>query len=322
MLILIFIPLYEVLFYPLLRLVGLRRPLQKLTLGGIFDGVSFVVSAIVEINLAKTYPVIPGIGEGQIRIFNGKSCDYTMTTTVPGYETISLGALKYLEAKDIKVNGPLPMAFSYFITQATPAACQGDVGFNSILYVEEETAKSIFFNGATSTRVTAQHYEDNVQKSRRGWPFIRILANIHSNSKVTLLEKGTNERYNETREHIEQVDVPDGSYEVFVGTQSILKDMELKVGGVYTLLINEKGTNDFETSLVEVTAPNSMHMLWLIPQYVIMTLGEVSQHHLVVKSTNYKSNFSSTFDNTNFNLSRSCSQSLAWNFPLHKHQKV
>lgn len=27
--------------------------------------------------------------------------------------------------------------------------------------------------------------------------------------------------------------------------------------------------------MVEVTAPNSLHMLWLLPQYVLLTLGEM-----------------------------------------------
>lgn len=50
-LILIFIPLYEVAFYPVLNLIGIRRPLQKLTLGGIFGGIAFILSAIIEIQL-------------------------------------------------------------------------------------------------------------------------------------------------------------------------------------------------------------------------------------------------------------------------------
>lgn len=51
LLILVFIPLYDVAFYPLLRLVGIRRPLQKLTMGGILAGIAFIISGIVELNL-------------------------------------------------------------------------------------------------------------------------------------------------------------------------------------------------------------------------------------------------------------------------------
>jgi solute carrier family 15 oligopeptide transporter 1 len=30
-----------------------------------------------------------------------------------------------------------------------------------------------------------------------------------------------------------------------------------------------------DVSLLTVTQPNSIHMLWLIPQYFVMTMGEV-----------------------------------------------
>jgi solute carrier family 15 (oligopeptide transporter), member 1 len=66
-LILAFIPLYEAVFYPLLSKIGIRRPLQKITLGGIMAGIAFVLSALVEIQLAKTYPVIPSAGK--IKLF-------------------------------------------------------------------------------------------------------------------------------------------------------------------------------------------------------------------------------------------------------------
>lgn len=51
LLILVFIPLYDVAFYPALRLIGIRRPLQKLTMGGILAGIAFIISGIVELNL-------------------------------------------------------------------------------------------------------------------------------------------------------------------------------------------------------------------------------------------------------------------------------
>jgi len=51
LLILLFIPLYDVAFYPALRLVGISRPLQKLTMGGILAGIAFIISGVVELNL-------------------------------------------------------------------------------------------------------------------------------------------------------------------------------------------------------------------------------------------------------------------------------
>lgn len=58
LLILAFIPLYDVAFYPALRLVGIRRPLQKLTMGGILAGIAFIISGVVELELEVMNPHI------------------------------------------------------------------------------------------------------------------------------------------------------------------------------------------------------------------------------------------------------------------------
>lgn len=276
LLILIFIPLYEVLFYPLLNLIGIRRPLQKLTLGGILAGISFVVSAIVEINLSKTYAVTPIPGEAQLRIFNGKACDYTFSSNITDHPTFSIPAMQNVQYESVKINGA-SQNFEFAITAATPANCAQDIGYTVNFALPEEFAKTFFLRGDSTAQVRHVDFEDSPDKSRRGWPFIRILANIHSNADVKLLEKGKDERYNEKREHVDQVDVPGSKeYEVFIGDRSIRKDLELRLGGVYTLTINEQGPNDFTTELAIISDPNSMKMFWLIPQYVIMTLGEVS----------------------------------------------
>lgn len=47
-LILLFIPIFELYIYPILTRVGIKRPLQKLTLGGFLAAFSFVISAYLE----------------------------------------------------------------------------------------------------------------------------------------------------------------------------------------------------------------------------------------------------------------------------------
>lgn len=51
LLVLTFIPLFEICIYPLLNKIGLRTPLRKLTIGGLLASLSFVVSALVELEL-------------------------------------------------------------------------------------------------------------------------------------------------------------------------------------------------------------------------------------------------------------------------------
>ncbi|EDW06188.2 uncharacterized protein Dmoj_GI16479 [Drosophila mojavensis] len=63
-------------------------------------------------------------------------------------------------------------------------------------------------------------------------------------------------------------------YQVFIGQQLIHQQM-LRPGGVYALVIGPASNEDHSSHMFELTEPNSMSMLWLIPQYVVMTLGEV-----------------------------------------------
>ena len=51
LLILLFIPVFEAVIYPLLAKCNIKRPLQKLGIGGVLGAVAFVISAIVELQL-------------------------------------------------------------------------------------------------------------------------------------------------------------------------------------------------------------------------------------------------------------------------------
>jgi solute carrier family 15 oligopeptide transporter 1 len=263
----------------MLKLVGISRPLQKLTLGGIFAGVAFVISAIVEINLAKTYPVLPKSNEAQMRIFNGKSCDYSFSSNIPELSTFSLKANELFEAKFIKVDGSEGTSYQWTIDSATPASCQDDVGVKKTFQLSEKSAQSFFmFEDTGVSQVNATMFEDSAEKSRNGRPLLRVLANIKSFDEVRLLDKKNDERYRANKTFVDSDDYPSSEYRVLVGEREILKDMEMRLGGVYTLLINERATNEFEARLFTISEPNSMNMLWLIPQYVVMTLGEVNMN--------------------------------------------
>lgn len=51
LLVIILIPLFEHVLYPLLAKIRIRTALQKATLGGVFGGVAFVFSAIIELQI-------------------------------------------------------------------------------------------------------------------------------------------------------------------------------------------------------------------------------------------------------------------------------
>ncbi|GLH14543.1 Peptide transporter family 1 [Gryllus bimaculatus] len=84
LLILIFIPIFESIIYPLLKKCNLlTKPLQRLGVGGVLAAIAFGISAIVELQLEGSYPVLPGSGQAQLRVFNGLGCEVQVNLVRP-----------------------------------------------------------------------------------------------------------------------------------------------------------------------------------------------------------------------------------------------
>lgn len=65
-------------------------------------------------------------------------------------------------------------------------------------------------------------------------------------------------------------------YRVFYGLQEI-GEMAIRQGGVHTVLVSGNTKLGFEPVFSDflLTPENSVHMLWLIPQYFVITTGEI-----------------------------------------------
>ncbi|XP_017074940.1 peptide transporter family 1 isoform X3 [Drosophila eugracilis] len=270
LLILLFIPLYDVAFYPALRLVGIRRPLQKLTMGGILAGIAFIISGVVELNLEHTYPLIPSSGNTQLRVFSGiPDCDYRFNTNIGARESFTLRGLDYYYSGSVATSADGTFKLTYTVESLTDG-CSTLEGGTQQLY--EATAHSLFLR--PSHAIVKYWYVDEVQKSNRSWAFVRTLANLLATTRVVWTENsGENVALDLPARNHDLYELNTGGYSVQVADQN-LTQLELRAGGVYALLIGQShGT--FVSRQIEVTSPNSMHMLWLVPQYVVMTLGEV-----------------------------------------------
>lgn len=259
LLILTFIPLFEAIFYPLLAKVGISRPLQKLTCGGILAGIAFVISGLVEFQLEKTYPVLPGAGEAQLRFFNGLPCDYSASS--PQAENFTLKALQVFEQKHIAVEGEKSFIYKFESIGVNECPPSIDVSFK----VNETLATSVFLNSGNTFS-----YIDDPDKSKTGEPRVRFLTNYPC--KIMLKNDLLVYRMNSI-DHNKLTDIHSGLYKLFIN-DSPIAEINFKQGGVYTV-IGYESDRKFQIQKIEIAAPNSMNMLWLVPQYVIMTLGEV-----------------------------------------------
>lgn len=263
LLILLFIPLYDVLFYPLLSKIGIRRPLQKLTLGGILAGVAFILSGVVELELEKTYPELPRVGECQLRMFNTFPCDYAVQVNTDHTELqrFDIEKLKFFELKNI----PVTEKISYDMTMSPKVSGNADCPIiTGKINLLEKQAVSYF--GQSGKLI---EFLDDPNKSRTGDPVIRILVNMKNARTVAVIDPKGVVRSEEPATNTDRIDLVTYTYIVTVdGVERA--NFALKQGAVFTVLINDAGF-----SLTSISDPNSMHIFWLIPQYVVMTLGEV-----------------------------------------------
>ncbi|XP_017472599.1 PREDICTED: peptide transporter family 1-like [Rhagoletis zephyria] len=268
LLILAFIPLYELAFYPLLGLVGIRRPLQKLTLGGIFAGIAFVVSGLVELQLEKTYPVLPSAGNAQLRVYNGELCDYSITTNLTNFNFDVESLNMYENSTDIGSEGFLYVRFD---VTSKSASCDS---FPSQTFIFNSSTSHYLFLNSKNTAQPLVWGVDTISKPSRGYPLGRTLANVEPSRQIDWKNKKGTIQHTEPATLRNITELKSGTYQILVDNVEIVS-VYLKVGGIYTILINEDSSGQYRNNVLVVTEPNSMSIFWLIPQYVIMTLGEV-----------------------------------------------
>ncbi|XP_037976654.2 peptide transporter family 1 [Plutella xylostella] len=259
--ILLIIPTMQKCVYPWLHARGLlRNPLHKLVAGGALAGVAFIASGTLEIYLKTTYPELPRAGYSQLRIFNGHPCPVSLHNDNITY---NIAPLQHYSKKDIIITGTANITFELGGDCIEPR--------EQVFTLSEAAAVSYYLTGDKFER-----YIDHVHKSRSGFPVVRFLVSDNlSNSNMTL--------YNNKRGEIEanisvgvsqRHEVYTAMYSVTVNDTVVLKDVELESGGVYTIMMDTIG-DEYKTEVLVITAPNSITMAWMLPQFLIMAVAEV-----------------------------------------------
>ncbi|KAK9877999.1 hypothetical protein WA026_020212 [Henosepilachna vigintioctopunctata] len=284
-LILAFIPLFNYIVYPLFQKVGLMRTsLEKMIWGGFLAAAAFLVSALVSLQIEATDPVLPADGFAQVRFYNPLSCNITIIDTVPCSlkEDLSgvIESMSYNEILDVKLKGlkEKELSFSY------EADCMTKKTENAKFTVKNVGTTLVYFtyDGLISA-------EDDITKDNdSGYPFLRLLTSRSTTDVLIEIElegdDGT-KTFNNTFNG--RIKMSTGKYRGKVkstplGKPNVLEEttdfeVNLQLGGIYTwmLEVGQKYPVLYNQKLITVTEPNSVSMLWLLPQYIIITAAEI-----------------------------------------------
>lgn len=123
-----------------------------------------------------------------------------------------------------------------------------------------------------------------MEKSRNGKPVVRGLIYVASptvNFQTVLKFVRKGETVNSISfnssifSHSNLQELHPNEYNIFLDNIQLQENVEFKLGGVYTVVGSNMGKDKIVGRTITVTTPNSMHMMWLLPQYIIITMAEV-----------------------------------------------
>lgn len=116
--VLVLIPLFDKVLYPLLtRMNILENPLHRMAIGGIVAGVAFLAAGILELVLEKTYPELPQQYHASLNFINTLPCDLMIYS--PFGRVRQLNSTEYFKYRNI----PAHNYTQYDITIKAPSVC-------------------------------------------------------------------------------------------------------------------------------------------------------------------------------------------------------
>lgn len=272
LLILLFLPLFETVVYPALnRAHLLTRPLQKMGTGGVLAAAAFVISALVELQLQAHYPVPLEAGLAQVRVYNSLPCDLQLAyanetfpvrrleawtrTDVPAPQgnasvVLGLSGSCLASAEQLTLNLEEDKSVSFQLYSIDPVS-------QKVVSVQSRRVEDILEKDASPRVRVMYHFSDSSEHSVKFWMHGELMSNSNNISGtgdyalVPALE-------------------PAESYTITVDGKEVATNQLLDVGGVYTILVD----NSDAVVLADVN-PNVIHLMWLLPQYIVMSVAEV-----------------------------------------------
>uniref|UniRef100_A0A3Q3NCN9 Solute carrier family 15 member 1b n=1 Tax=Mastacembelus armatus TaxID=205130 RepID=A0A3Q3NCN9_9TELE len=243
-LILILVPIVDSVLYPLISKCKLNfTPLRRMTVGMFLAALAFVAAALVQIQIDKTLPTFPSSTVGQAKFINMLNNPLPIKAGSNGF-TLNAFKVRHSIQLTIKYTNT-----SLKNTEDTYHTTIQNGTRNTIVIIQngphlEPKAVSIFLNGfASALNVTVGNQD-----------FGLIVTNNMS----------------------DYVAVPQGDaqFKIRNNAQECVYSQKLGFGSSFTIIIPSTFAFGSIQSVVDIR-PNTIHMAWMIPQYFLITAGEV-----------------------------------------------
>ncbi|XP_078078860.1 LOW QUALITY PROTEIN: solute carrier family 15 member 1-like [Mustelus asterias] len=265
-LILILVPVVDVIVYPLIAKCNLNfTPLRKMTVGMFLAALAFVAAALVQIEIDKSLPTFPTGEQSQIRFinFDKSTINVTITGVPPSHSLLPSEATDYISITEVKTK-------KVFIKY-------GNKEMEHPLVMNNGSRRTLLFLATDIVKPEIKIINDLEAKPEQGKNAIRFVTALSNVNNVTVdgIDFGSLDRLIATNYSLFTKGKKMISY-IINGKKCSQLSKEFGFGSAYTIIINEEcPTDQFKMNYIEDIGPNSVHMAWQIPQYLLITSGEV-----------------------------------------------
>ncbi|XP_034533544.1 solute carrier family 15 member 1b isoform X2 [Notolabrus celidotus] len=260
-LILVLVPIMDSIIYPLIAKCNLNfTPLKRITVGMFLAALAFVAAALVQLQIDVTLPKFPSSTEFQVKYTNLLDQPVDVTDGVNKFNLQPYASKDYLTydkqfSLDIGTNGTHLTAF------------------------DSKTRNTvIIFQGGKVPE--PKWVRDLSAKPEQGANGVRFLNGYGSALNITSGSLGFGNIA--TNGISDYVLLPQGDAKILIRDDTGKEcdySLTLGFGSSYTVIMPSSftfGANCKDSIKADVDiSPNSIHMAWQIPQYFLMTSGEV-----------------------------------------------
>ncbi|XP_030830422.1 solute carrier family 15 member 2 isoform X1 [Strongylocentrotus purpuratus] len=276
--ILIFIPLFEGVIYPLLDKCNVpKRPLQRMAGGMTLAAIAFVFAGFLQLKIDSSELSLPGPGQSVVSVINASPCPINVESKFYTGPIDVAGGTKKIDFAvgdyDIKFE---PGCSELGTAQPFSASLGSQLVESVIVY-------------SSANQLQALQVKGHLEKSHEGLGKLSLGYFISDTNLPYNLTVSIEDSLRVYRTHVllnnvsSSLDVEPGQYSVYgvpVGNASkvLLGDIDVKMGGIYRLLIQPANISQSDTIRLAIhteVQPNSVSMLLQIPQYIVITCGEI-----------------------------------------------
>lgn len=248
LLIVVLIPLFEYLIYPLAnRFNLLTKALQRMTLGGIFAALAFAIAAFLQLQIDSKSPIYspsPLPNHAHLSLINGLPCDLKTGFNFENLTTLSFDSMKTLLNANI-LNDKLYLNVS---SVKCPAKLIESLNKTKLIKLEltDQSQKGVFFYSNENYTFNYLHFDLVLSKWDSKKSFLKIVYNLPS---LVLLENGIKLEHFDTVNNIELnnwsrtgfsdvIELEDGPYQLKMEGGKI-RDIHFRLTkGSYLLVLN------------------------------------------------------------------------------------